>query len=191
MVDITSASCPIPNNINPLSPTGFQLAITKLPEVSFFCQTVNLPVVDLQNIQVATPFSYNKQPGELLAFQDLTINFIIDEKMSNYKAVWNWLIGLGFPQNYTQYQTLAKSSSVSTTSTSGPGSILPAFGALQGNFSDGTLQILGGNNTAIQTIFFADLHPVSLGSLDFTSNVDDVQYLIGSATFGYSYFAFQ
>jgi hypothetical protein len=191
MVDITNPNCPIPNNINPLSPTGFQLAITKLPEVSFFCQSVNLPVIDLQNINVATPFSMNKQPGELLGFQDLTINFIIDEKMSNYKAIWNWLIGLGFPQDYTQYQALVAASSTSTTSTSGPAPIVPAFGALQGNFSDGTLQILGGNNTPVQSIYFADLHPVSIGGLDFQSNVDDVQYLIGSATFGYTYYAFE
>jgi len=40
-------SCPIPSNINPLSPNGFLFNILKLPNLSFFCQSVNLPGITL------------------------------------------------------------------------------------------------------------------------------------------------
>lgn len=180
--------CPIPGSINPLSPTGFQLAITKLPEVSYFCQIASIPEVTLENVNVPTPLSINKVPGELLRFGDLVVNFMIDEKMANYSAIWNWLIGLGFPQDYIQYQQLINGKQNSTTGSSNPTPLTPQFGTQVGNYSDGTLSILGSNNVAVRSIYFVDLHPVSLGSLEFQSNVDDVQYLTGTATFGYTYF---
>jgi hypothetical protein len=183
---MANPNCPIPNNINPLSPTGFKLSITKLPEISFFCQTATLPSMSLDNINVGTPFSTNKVPGELITFADLTVNFIIDENMINYTALWNWLAGLGFPQNYLQYESLVKTAANSSTTASTP--VTPKFGTLLGNFSDGSLVILGSNNEPVKAISFVDLHPVSLGTIEFQSNVDDIQYLVGSATFGYTYY---
>ena len=182
--------CPVPNNINPLSPTGFTLSITKLPEISFFCQTATIPEMTLENLAVATPLSINKVPGELLRFGDLTVNFIIDENMTNYGAIWNWLVGLGFPQDYLQYQNLVNGIQTSTVGSADANKLTPQFGTQLGNYSDGTLQILGSNNVAVKSIHFVDLHPISLGSLEFQSNVDDIQYLIGTATFGYTYFNF-
>ena len=183
-----AANCPIPNNINPLSPTGFRLSITKIPEVTYFCQEANVPEIGLESIDVGTPFSVSALPGEMLRFGELSVNFLIDEQMLNYKAIHNWLIGLGFPESYTQYQTLvnAQQNSSSNPSTTSPA--VPKFGNMLGNYSDGTLEILGSNNTAIQTIHFVDLHPVSLGTLNFQANVTDINYLVGNATFKYTYY---
>jgi hypothetical protein len=184
---MANANCPIPNNINPLQPTGFQLAITKLPEVTFFCQTAVIPEIMIAPVDMGTPFSINKIPGDRITFGEFTISFLVDENMTNYMSVWNWIVGLGFPENYTQYQDLLTSSQVTTQA--GTGNVLaPQFGTLQGNYSDGTLQILGSNNMAVRTIHFVDLHPISLSTLEFKANTPDVQYLTGSATFGYTYF---
>ena len=187
---MANPNCPIPNNINPLSPTGFTLSITKLPEISFFCQSAAIPEITLENVAMATPLSINKIPGELLRFGDLTVNFIVDENMTNYSAIWNWLIGLGFPQDYAQYQKLINGSQTSTAGASGANVLTPQFGTQVGSYSDGTLGILGSNNMPVRSINFVDLHPISLGSLEFQSNVDDIQYLTGTATFGYTYFVF-
>ena len=175
-------NCPIPNNINPLSPTGFRLSITKLPEITYFCQEANLPDLKLTALEVATPFSISQVPGEILHFGELDVNFIVDEEMKNYLAIHNWMIGLGFPENYAQYQNLAKAN---------PLVIAPKFGDLQGNYSDGALEILGSNNVAVRTVRFADLHPVSLSTLNFQVNVTDINYLIGNATFRYTYHTFE
>lgn len=188
---MTSALCPVPNNINPLSPTGFQLTISKLPEVSYFCQIATIPEVTLEDLDVATPLAINKVPGELLRFGDLTINFVVDEKMNNYAAIWNWLIGLGFPQDWSQYRALINTSQTSTNGSDMANKLTKQFGTMMGNYSDGSLQILGANNNPVRTINFIDLHPISLGSLEFQSNVDDIQYLTGTATFGYTLFTFE
>jgi hypothetical protein len=176
------ADCPIPSSINPLSPTGFKLSITKLPEVEFFTQEVTLPDINLPSIQVGTPFSMSGVPGEILTFGDFSINFLIDENMNNYLALYNWLIGLGFPESYSQYQNFAAAQGANQN-------IDPRLGQNVLNYSDATLTILGNNNVPIRSVRFIDLHPVGLGSLNFVANASDVNYLIGNAIFRYTYYS--
>lgn len=176
---MANPNCPIPNNINPLSPTGFRLSIDKISDVTYFCQEANIPSMDLDSISVGTPFSTSHVPGEIISFGELTIQFIVDENMKNYKAIYDWIVGLGFPKDYDQY----KNFSITTNRMS-----IPNFGGNMGNYSDGTLEILGSNNIAVQRIKFNNLVPTRLSSLNFQANVDDIQYLTGSATFVYTYF---
>jgi hypothetical protein len=178
---MSNPNCPIPSNINPLSPTGFKLSISKLPDLVYFCQEANLPEIELPSMQMPTSFSTIGVPGDMLHFGDLTVQFIVDENLKNYKGVFNWLIGLGFPENYLQYQALSSQDPISAGN---------RFGGMIGDYSDGILEILGSQNTTSQTILFRDLHPVSLSSLPFTANATDVNYLIGTATFRYNYYDF-
>lgn len=171
-------TCPIPTNLNPLSPNGFNFTILKLPEVSYFCQQVNLPGIMLGDPMLANPFASAPVPGEHITFDTLNIQFLIDEDMANYKAIWNWIVALGFPQSYTQYTTFTGSTSPQTIS------------ELAKNYSDATLSILTANNTVVETVQFVDLFPVTLDSISFMSTSQDVQYLVGNATFRYNYYKF-
>ena len=177
---MANLTCPYPNNINPLSPTGFLLSIQKLPEVSFFSQEVTLPDVTLPGIDVNTPLSRLSFSGETLTYGDFTINFMIDEDMSNYTAIYNWLKGLGFPKDHSQYTDYIQGEKDNRNMYSRSENLL--------SYSDGTLAVLGSNNTTVQAFKFIDLHPVSLSSLQFIANATDVNYLIGSVTFRYTYF---
>lgn len=174
----TNLTCPIPSTINPLSPNGFLFAIQKLPAVSFFCQQVNLPDLTLGSPEISTPLSTMIMAGDILTFGALNVQFLVDERMDNYKAIHNWLIGLGFPENYDQYINFQDSET------------RPTVSELSKNFSDATLSILGPNNTSIQTITFVDVVPISLDSIMFESTSGDVQYIVGNASFRYSYYKF-
>ena len=178
---MSTLTCPAPANINPLSPNGFLFNITKLPEVSFFCQEVNLPSMNLGSPEQATPFSMVPIPGEMLTFGSLELKFIIDEDMTNYRAIYNWMVGLGFPKDNQQYIDFEKKDPMGFTRNE-----------LQKNYSDAVLQILSSSNNASQlkSVQFRDIFPVSLETLVFTSTSDTVQYLIGSATFKLSYYEF-
>lgn len=171
-------SCPMPTNINPLSPNGFQFSITKLPEVSFFCQEVNLPDVSLPEASQGTPFSDAKIPGDKLQYGELTVQFIIDEEMANYVAVHNWITALGFPKDKGQYRTWLEEHDMLSDS------------ELQRGYSDAVLAILNNNNAPSRSIRFVDLFPTNIGALNFLSTSTDVQYLIGVATFSYTYYEF-
>jgi len=179
---MANPNCPIPSNINPLSPTGFKLSIMKLPDLTFFCQEANLPELTLPSIEQATPFSMAGIPGDMLHFGDLVVQFLVDEKLANYKGIFNWMVGLGFPENYQQYQNLIASD---------PRALNSKFGQMTQNYSDGTLEILGSQNTTSQTLLFRDLFPTSVSTLTFQANVTDINYLIGTATFRYTYYDFE
>lgn len=174
----TLLSTQIPENINPLSPNGYMFALDRIPSLSYFCQEVALPSITLPEVIQNTPFSRVSLPGDQIDYGVLTIQFLIDEKMENYKAIHNWLIGLGFPENYQQYTDVINSSSMLESSEVARAS------------SDAALMILGNDNNMVQTIKFVDCIPQSLESITFTSTSQDVQYLIGNATFSYSYYKF-
>jgi hypothetical protein len=178
---MANPNCPIPSNINPLSPTGFRLSITKLPELTYFCQEANLPEVELPSMQMPTTFSTIGVPGDMIHFGDLTVQFLVDENLANYKGVFDWIIGLGFPESFLQYQEFAGTDPIVTNN---------KFGGMVNNYSDATLEILGSQNTTSQTILFKDVHPVSISSLPFMATATDVNYLIGTATFRYNYYEF-
>lgn len=154
-------SCPMPGILNPLSPNGFMLKIAELPDLTYWCQRASIPTIQLPSAAQATPFVQIKQTGDALDYSDLTVEFLVDSSMSNYIAVHKWMTN-GFP---------------------GP---TPA----NGTFSDASLHILGTQNETIRTVRFVDITPVSLEGLTFDSTASDVQYLVGSVTFQYTYYEF-
>ena len=92
----------IPAQLNPLSPNGFQFAVQKLPDITFFCQQANLPGIMLGEPVFATPFSTQPIPGDTLSYEPLELQFLVDENMQNYKVLYNWIVALGFPESYEQ-----------------------------------------------------------------------------------------
>jgi hypothetical protein len=167
----------IPAGLNPLSPNGFNFSISKVPNVTFFCQQASLPGITLGDPSFSTPFSTQPLPGDTLSYEPLTVQFIIDEYMLNYNIIYNWIVALGFPESYQQYTTLLAGDAVQ-------------YGELAKNYSDGVLQILDSNNNPIRSVTFYDLFPTSLETLTFASTNNDVSYLIGSATFKFGHYKF-
>ena len=174
----TTITCPIPDTITPLSPNGFQFSIQKLPQLNFFCQQVNLPGISLGAPEFGNPFQVQPIPGETLTYDQLTVQFLVDARMENYTAIYNWIVALGFPNDYEQYVNFINEDQRGITS------------ELSKNYSDATLQILSGNNQVVKTVQFIDLFPIAIDSLVFQATNQDVNYLIGNATFRYGYYKF-
>jgi hypothetical protein len=171
-------SSPIPENLNPLSPNGYMFTLQRAPGLKYFCQEVSIPTVSLPEATQLTSFVRVPIAGDQLEYDTLRVQFLVDEKMENYKSIHEWITGLGFPETHDQYtNTLA----VNNT---------PGLTEVAKSSSDATLVILGNDNNHIQTIQFIDCIPQSLDSLTFTSTNQDVQYLVGNVTFAYTYYKF-
>lgn len=155
---------------NFLSPLGYQLGIVKLPGIGFYTQETNLPSIQLPEANQATPFVTTFEPGDKLEFQPFTMNFMINEDMSNYISIFNWLIQLGFPNNYEEFLDGSNRHLI--------------------HMSDGFLQILGSNNAVIKTIEFKDMFPTSLGAVTFRSTDSDVNYIQATVDFRYTSYKF-
>ena len=48
------------------------------------------------------------RPGDKIQFGDLTIRFLVDEDLSNFMEIQNWIRGLGFPEKLSQFSDLEK-----------------------------------------------------------------------------------
>jgi len=169
----------IPDNINPLQSNGFMLNIQRLPKVKYFCQQVNIPGMQLGAPEQANPFVNVPIPGEMLSFDQFTIQFLVDECMCNYKSISDWMRGLGFPNDTQQHTDMLDDHNQFAASD------------LVKNYSDGFLEILDSNNLACKRIKMKDMFPVSIEGLSFESTVSDVTYLIGSASFRFTDWEFE
>lgn len=161
-MSLLNLHCPFPENINPLSPNGFMFMIEHLPEMKYFCQQVALPSISLPAAPQATPFVSIPRKGEQAQFDNLTVQFLVDSKMENFKAIKDWMID-GMINGGSKDEKI---------------------------YSDGILSVLDSSNQIVQEIRFVDMLPVSLDGITFASTNSDVQYVVGTVTFAYTYYYF-
>ena len=161
---ITNSACPA----NFLTGIGFQFQLVKYPKVSFFCQSATIPGINLSVATQATRYNAIPHPGDEIAFEDLTLEFIVDENMSNYITIHNWIRKLGHPYSSRDIQEL-------------PGDTLD-----DKTYSDGVLFILDSNFQKKFKVVFKDLFPTDLGALKFESTAQDVQYFTVNSNFKYT-----
>ena len=181
-----------PTKLDYASPVQFRFKCSKLPTVEFFCQTANIPGISIGTASMPTGLKDIPIPGEKVSYSDLAISFLVDENLNNYKEIHDWIIGLGFPQNHTQFADLqATGSDRYPGSTSG--AIVPETNiavplAEGGTYSDATLTVLNSKNIAVTEIRFDNIFPTSLGALSYDVQASDVNYLQASVDFSYMYY---
>ena len=176
-----------PTKLDYASPVQFRFKCSKLPEVEFFCQTANIPGIGLGVADVETPLKSIPFPGDKVTYQDLAISFLVDENLNNYKEIHDWIIGLGAPQNHTQFSTLRDTGTdrFPGQTTNSPNNNTVPDG---GTYSDATLTVLNSKNIAVTEIRFHNIFPTSLGALSYDVQASDVNYLSIGVDFSYMYY---
>ena len=64
------------------------------------CHGLDLGVATQNNYLTDIP-----RPGEKITFGDLTLSFLVDEDLSNYLEIQNWMRGIGFPEHLIKSMT--------------------------------------------------------------------------------------
>ena len=126
-------------NRNYMSPLGFKLVLTKTPKVDFLCQSANIPSISMGTAIQPTYLKDIPVPGDKVLYDDLTVSFLVDEKLENYLAIYKWMTGLGYPESLGQYDQLRKDDIRTNASVSDEGD------PLYFQYSDATLQIFQGD----------------------------------------------
>ena len=168
-----------PSDLDYLKPNGFKFQIHNLPNVSYFCQAANIPAIQIGSPEFQTPLSNIPVPGDKLTYGDLVIRFLVQENMSNYLELYNWLVGLGFPESREQYKNWNEAQRYRFPAISDK-----RLGAL-GNFSDADFFILDSDNNPNVKVTYYDVFPVSLEALDFDISSGRADFLVGIAAFKY------
>ena len=169
-------------NRNYMSPVGFKLILTKTPKVDFLCQSANIPQISMGTAIQPTYLKDIPVPGDKVLYDDLTVRFLVDEKMENYLAIYKWITGLGYPESIGQFKQLRKDDIRTNASASDEGD--PRYF----EFSDATLQILSSNYKPSVLVNFKDAFPISLSTLEFDVSQRDYSFFTASVTFKYTIF---
>ena len=177
-----------PTELDYADPSKFLFKCNKLPKVEFFTTQVNLPGINLGDVVIPSPFKEIPVQGHTLTFENLELQFLVDEKLENYRELHQWLVGIGFPKARTQFSSFRKDESTTfPTAESVKGDVTKSGvpTGVQAMYGDATLTIMTSKNNPIIEVRFSDLYPVSLSGLAFNQQETDVTYLTATATFTY------
>jgi hypothetical protein len=168
-----SAVTNTPINRNFLSPLNFRLVIQKAPTVNFFLQGASIPGLNFYgNASMPTPLNNIPIPGDHLLYTPLTVSFAVDEDLTNYLEIFDWM------------------HDISTSQTLEPGVPYYPETAIDVNVaskirSDIKLIVLTSSKNPNIEVNFTDAFPTQLGELNFSTTGTDVTYLESSVTFEY------
>ena len=167
-------------NRNFLSPVGFKFGLQRAPGVAFFCNEANIPNMTLGEAVQPTYLRDIPTPGDKIQFGDLSLRFLVDEDLTNYMEIQNWIRGLGFPENTDQFEELTERGVLNDGK---------AYSYKQSGddiYSDGTLQILTSNLVPKFHVKFTDLWPYTLTTMIFDATDTDVEYFTADVSFKYT-----
>ena len=192
---ITNSYTRQPTQLDYASPTQFKFNIVKLPKVEYFVTSVNVPGISMGTTTQATMLRDLPGPGDKLSYESLTLSFLVDEHLENYREIHGWLTGLGFPRDHSDFKTLQDAGTDRFPTSSGnvsteAGKVNNSTPDEGSTFSDATLMILSSKNNAIVEVRFRDIFPVSLGGLNYEQQAGDVEYLTTTVTFNYKLYEF-
>lgn len=179
-----------PTELDYADPSKFLFKCNKLPKVEFFTTQVNLPGVNLGDVVIPTPFKELPVQGHTLTFENLQLQFMVDEKLENYIELHQWLVGIGFPKSRNQFSSFR-----TRNANAFPGDPVVNTGSattdsnavgVQQMYSDATLTITSSKNNPSVEVRFSDIYPVSLSALQFDQQVGDTTYLTATVDFSYT-----
>lgn len=185
-----------PTKLDYASPTQFKFSIIKLPKVEYFCTAVNIPGISLGGtMSQPTPLKDIPVPGDKLTYEPLQMTFLVDENLENFQEIHGWLVGLGFPRDYSEFRNLVSSGNdrfpAKTTEVSNEiGKVKYGAANTGGIYSDATLTVLSSKNNSQLEIRFRNMFPTNLTGLQYNQQAADVDYLTATVSFSYEIYDF-
>jgi hypothetical protein len=166
-----------PKNTNLLQPTKYLLTFDRIPTVQFFCQSANIPGINLGQAQLNTPTLDVFAPGNKISYNPFNIRFLVDETLTGWRELHNWYRSIASPESYDERKRL--SGLQTKLQTKRPSA-----------YSDATLTILSSLNNPILRVQFINVFPITLSDIifDSTQSADDV--ISADGLFMFDYFNF-
>jgi hypothetical protein len=154
-----------PTNRNKLTTNRFLFNMTRTPYLAYFCQRVNIPSLGFGTSIQSNPTAIEiKRPGTRLIYEDLQIGFIVDEEMKNWLEIHNWLKKISTYD--TVYDYLKEEQKTASA----------------------LLYVMSAAYKPLLSIYFHDIYPTFLSSIDFDSTSPDSENIISTVTFSYTYY---
>lgn len=167
----------VPQNTNYLQPTKFLLTFDRIGSVTYFCQEVNLPGVNLGSATTTFPMLDIQSPGTKLSFNPLNVQFILDEGLVGWQQLYEWFNSIASPEGFDKRNSLTELQNIFKQN------------KLK-QYSDATLTVMSGLNNPIVRIQFYNVFPTTLSDVQFDTKLSADDIMTGSVSFNYDYFKF-
>lgn len=165
-----------PQNTNPILPNKFSVNFARLPNLTYFCQTVSLPGLSMGEAIRNTPFVDLYSPGDKLVYDLLTFTFMVDEDLQSWLEIHDWIRAMTFPTDFQEYRDLPRINRVAKANEDFP------------QFSDATLNILTSSYNQNYKVKFVDCFPISLSAITFSSTDSPENFITADVSLRFSYF---
>lgn len=169
-----------PSNRDILQSTKFKLNFNRLPGLTFFCQTVNLPGISLTEVIRPTPFIDLYHPGEKAIYDNLNVTMQIDEDLRAWLEIHDWIRGMTFPKEFEEYASLDRK--FNALSRNQMGVKLPVL------YTDAILTIFTNKNNPNIRVHYKDLFPTTLSGIQFSALDSAENIITADASFRFSYY---
>ena len=87
-------------NYNNALSANFKITIPNKQELEFYAMSVNVPTTQLSAIEVSYRDTRAKVPDDKFIWDDITIQFMLDENIYSYELFKNWLDDVRNNQNW-------------------------------------------------------------------------------------------
>lgn len=163
-----------PENPNILHANSFLVQITRAEKLAFFAQRVNLPGMTVNNPKQGNPYHSIPTAGDSVDWENLQISFAIDEELRNWEEIFNWISGITYPRDFTQFVDQAQDPTG------------PNPGSEENMYAQITVIVMNNQKNPICEFIFEDCLPMSLDGpvLDITQT--SVEPLIATLTLEFS-----
>ena len=149
-----------------LNRNNFRLLIDKVPTVEYYVRTVNIPGITFGEVVQGAGVGLDAFfPGDKASFDTLEVSFIVDEDLTNFTEIYDWIdsiVPISNSKNFETYTDTAKNKT----------NILASIDNDQNQYSDITLVINTNKNIPNRFIRFHDAFPISLSSIELESGAD-------------------
>lgn len=152
-------------NYNFLQNNGFIFSLERIPQTIFRVTSCGVPSLSIPAPQAGFPGATQYFPGTNAEFEELTLQFLVDENLENYEEIYDWITQQRYCSNY-----------------------VPKGDNDKLLVSDGTLVTMTNASNPNRVFKFKALFPIALGNLQFNTTITETQPVICQVTFKYSYF---
>jgi hypothetical protein len=151
---------------NPMLDTHFKLTFSRIPNMTFWCTSVNIPSISIGDIAIPNKFLPLHVPGSSIQEEDFKISFIVDEEFSNWNEIYKWMHQIVPFEDFTE---ILKNDA--------------------NYYSDATIHCLNSAKRPNVNFVFHKLFPVSIDGFDLSTMLTDSSPITINATFSYESFS--
>lgn len=163
--------------VNQLEAKSFRLIIDRIPNVEYFCTSASVPGITATAVRQPNPFTDIKVTGDKLVFQPLIVNFLVNEDMSNWEEIFNWMVSYSHPTSFEEYKDNRQTQHQLYPSKKSDAKLL-----IPNNMYNYSTQ----TSSKPLEFSFIDVFPIDLSDTVFDVQIDGTTSMISTVTFEYT-----